>query len=68
MAQAGMGVAAADYDHDGWLDILKTNFSDEGVDLFHNDGDAYFTNVTGAAGLGLRNPSRMLGMRFLRSG
>ncbi len=53
MAQAGMGVAAADYDNDGWLDILKTNFSDEGVDLFHNDGDATFTNVTGAAGLGL---------------
>lgn len=53
MTQAGMGVAAADYDHDGWLDILKTNFSDEGVDLFHNDGDAIFTNVTGPAGLGL---------------
>ncbi len=53
MTQAGMGVAAADYDNDGWLDILKTNFSDEGVDLFHNDGDATFTNVTGQAGLGL---------------
>ncbi len=52
MAQAGMGVAAADYDNDGWLDIIKTNFSDEGVDLFHNDGDATFTNVTGAAGMG----------------
>ena len=52
MTQAGMGVAGADYDNDGWLDIIKTNFSDEGVDLFHNDGDAAFTNVTGAAGLG----------------
>ena len=52
MGQAGMGVDAADYDHDGWLDILKTNFSDEGVDLFHNDGEASFTNVAGAAGLG----------------
>ena len=51
MAQAGMGVAAADYDNDGWLDILKTNFSDEGVDLFHNDGEATFTNLSGAAGL-----------------
>ena len=50
--QAGMGVAAADYDNDGWLDLFKTNFSDEGVDLFHNDGEANFTNVTGAAGLG----------------
>jgi len=52
MGQAGMGVDAADYDHDGWLDIVKTNFSDEGVDLFHNDGDAAFTDVSGAAGLG----------------
>src|SRR5579862_4997695 len=52
MGQAGMGVAAADYDHDGWFDLFKTNFSDEGVDLFHNDGDAIFSNVAGAAGLG----------------
>ena len=52
MGQAGMGVAAADYDHDGWFDLFKTNFSDEGVDLFHNDGDATFSNVAGAAGLG----------------
>jgi hypothetical protein len=50
--QAGMGVDAADYDCDGWLDIVKTNFSNEGIDLFHNDGDAMFTNMTRAAGLG----------------
>ncbi len=52
MGQAGMGVDAADYDNDGWLDIVKTNFSNEGVDLFHNDGEAMFTNVTRPAGLG----------------
>ncbi len=52
LGQAGMGLDAADYDHDGWLDIVKTNFSDEGVDLFHNDGDASFTNAAGLAGLG----------------
>jgi enediyne biosynthesis protein E4 len=51
MEQAGMGVAAADYDHDGWLDVLKTNFSDEVVNLYHNDGKAVFTNVSEASGL-----------------
>jgi hypothetical protein len=49
--QAGMGVAAADYDHDGWLDLLKTNFSDEVVNLYHNDGKAFFSNVSNAAGI-----------------
>jgi hypothetical protein len=49
--QAGMGVSAADFDHDGWLDIVKTNFSDEVVDLYHNDGHAVFTNVSEAAGM-----------------
>jgi len=53
VGQAGMGVDAGDYDNDGWLDILKTNFSNEGVDLFHNDGEAMFTNVTRATGLGM---------------
>jgi hypothetical protein len=51
MEQAGMGVSAADYDQDGWLDILKTNFSDEVVNLYHNDGKAAFTNASEAAGL-----------------
>jgi enediyne biosynthesis protein E4 len=49
MEQAGMGVSAADYDHDGWLDILKTNFSDEVVNLYHNDGKAMFTNISESA-------------------
>jgi enediyne biosynthesis protein E4 len=49
--QAGMGVSAADYDHDGWLDIVKTNFSDEVVSLYHNDGQAVFTDQSEAAGL-----------------
>jgi enediyne biosynthesis protein E4 len=49
--QAGMGVAAGDFDNDGWLDILKTNFSDEAPNLYHNEGKAIFSDVTAAAGL-----------------
>jgi hypothetical protein len=47
--QAGMGVAVGDYDCDGWLDIFKTNFSDDTSNLYHNDGDGTFTEVTYAA-------------------
>src|SRR5437667_855588 len=50
--QAGMGAHAVDYDGDGWLDIIKTNFSDDTANLYHNNGDGTFTDVTFAAGLG----------------
>lgn len=51
-AQAGMGVTAGDYDRDGYLDLAKTNFSDDTPDLYHNNGDGTFNDVTFAAGLG----------------
>ncbi len=49
--QAGMGVAAADFDGNGWLDILKMNFSDEFPNLYVNSGKAVFNDMTEAAGL-----------------
>jgi hypothetical protein len=45
-----MGVAAADYDNDGWTDLYVT-----GVNrniLYHNNGDGTFTDVTTRAGVG----------------
>lgn len=57
--QAGMGVAAADYDHDGWLDIFKTNFSDDTPTLYRNQKDGTFADVTAAAGLA--NRTKFLG-------
>ncbi len=50
--QAGMGAHAADYDGDGWLDIIKTNFSDDNSTLYRNNRDGTFTDVTTQAGLG----------------
>ena len=50
--QAGMGVSAADYDLDGNLDILKTNFAGDTPSLYHNLGDANFEDATFGAGLG----------------
>jgi hypothetical protein len=50
--EAGMGAHAVDYDGDGWLDIIRTNFSDDTSTLYHNNGDGTFTDVTYVAGLG----------------
>ena len=52
--QAGMGVAVADFDGDGRLDIAKTNFSGDLTSLFHNDDGKFFTDVSQEAGLGVR--------------
>ncbi len=50
--QAGMGTDFADYDNDGWGDIVKGNFSDDTKNLYHNNRDGTFTDVTYPAGLG----------------
>ena len=50
--QAGMGVSAADYDMDGNLDIVKTNFAGDTPSLYHNLGGANFEDATFPAGLG----------------
>ena len=49
--QAGMGVAAGDYDGDGLTDIFKTNFASDTNTLYRNNGDFSFTDETVAAGL-----------------
>jgi hypothetical protein len=51
--QAGMGVGVADYDGDGWFDIFKTNFQDDTCNLYKNNGDGTFTEVTFMAGIGV---------------
>ena len=49
--QAGMGVAVADYDGDGLLDIAKTNFSGDLPSLFKNEDGKFFSDVSQRAGL-----------------
>jgi enediyne biosynthesis protein E4 len=46
----GMGVAVADYDNDGYPDVLLTGYPR--CVLFHNNGDGTFTNITAQAGVG----------------
>jgi enediyne biosynthesis protein E4 len=50
--QAGMGVSAADYDLDGNLDLVKTNFAGDTPSLYHNLGGGNFEDATFTAGLG----------------
>jgi len=50
--QAGMGVDFGDYDADGWMDLIKTNFSDDAPNVYHNNRDGTFTDLTFESGLG----------------
>ena len=49
--QGSMGVDIADFDHDGRLDILVTNYIQEGVDLYWNRGEQGFDQIAAGAGL-----------------
>ena len=62
--QAGMGVAAGDYDLDGKLDIVKTNFAGDTHSLYHNLGTE-FEDTTYTAGLGLNTKYLGWGCGFL---
>ncbi|MBC8165096.1 MAG: CRTAC1 family protein, partial [Bryobacteraceae bacterium] len=57
--QAGMGTAAGDYDGDGHFDLAKTNFIDDTPNIYRNNADGSFTEMTSAAGLG--SVTRFLG-------
>jgi enediyne biosynthesis protein E4 len=57
--QAGMGVAVGDYDHNGTMDIFKTNFAGDTSTLYANTGKGLCEDHTFQSGLG-RN-TRWLG-------
>jgi enediyne biosynthesis protein E4 len=48
---ASMGLAVGDYENNGLLDVYDTDFSDDYKVLFHNDGDASFTDISYRAGV-----------------
>ncbi|MBS0202857.1 MAG: CRTAC1 family protein [Planctomycetes bacterium] len=49
-AQASMGVAVGDYDHNGFLDLYLTHYEGEWSTLYRNLGAQGFSDVTAAAG------------------
>jgi hypothetical protein len=63
--QGGMGADSVDYDGDGMLDLVKTNFSDEMPSLYHNEGKGFFTDVTVPSGLAGETTSVKWGTGFI---
>jgi enediyne biosynthesis protein E4 len=62
--QAGMGISAGDYDLDGNLDLVKTNFAGDTPSLYHNLGGATFEDATFPAGLGRHTQYLSWGVGF----
>ncbi len=58
-AQAGMGLAAADLESDGLVDIFVTNFQKDASTLYRNLGDFMFEDVTRTLRIGEPTFSRL---------
>ena len=54
---AGMGTDFADYDNDGFADIIVTDLSNQRYLLFHNNRDGTFTDATMRSGVGAATSS-----------
>jgi len=48
---ASMGIAAGDYENNGLIDFFVSDFGDDYKVLYHNDGDASFSDVSYKAGI-----------------
>ncbi len=47
----GMGIDWGDYDNDGKLDLLVATYEHEPKSLYHNEGNGFFNDAAGPAGL-----------------
>ena len=63
IALSGMGVGVGDFDADGWLDIVRTNFSEQVTTLYRNYGGA-FADASIKAGLGVNRKYLGFGVGF----
>lgn len=62
---AGMGVDFADYNNDGWPDIVVTDLANQRYALYQNNGDGSFTYTSQTVGIGQMTLSHSgWGIRF----
>jgi hypothetical protein len=63
---AGMGADFADYNNDGWPDIVVTDLANQRYSLYQNNGDGSFTYASHTAGIGqMTLPHSGWGVHFL---
>jgi hypothetical protein len=63
---AGMGVDFADYNNDGWPDLVVTDLANQRYALYKNEGDGSFTYSSFATNFGkITMPHSGWGVRFL---
>jgi enediyne biosynthesis protein E4 len=63
--RSGMGVDAADFDQDGWIDLFEANVDQEMYSLYRNNRDESFSDV--ANGNGIATATRLMsgwGLKF----
>jgi hypothetical protein len=65
--RAGLGgrrqpffISVTDIDNDGWADILVTHMFHDGFELYRNNGNGTFTDVTRASGLMDKRPENAM--------
>jgi enediyne biosynthesis protein E4 len=63
---AGMGVDFADYNNDGWPDIIVTDLANQRYALYQNNGDGSFTYTSNTTGIGQMTMAHSgWGVRFI---